>query len=109
MVSGFHRDNIIGLWEMVSGKNIRHSAHRHGAVRSLTPYSPEAVRGNALNDIFICGAYGEMLHYNGVSWKSYISQTGIDGAYLGLSVSGNTVIAVGYLSSSQAIILMGKR
>jgi len=47
-----------------------------------------------------------MLHYNGVWWKSYISQTGIDGAYLGLSVSGNTVIAVGYLSSSQAIILM---
>jgi hypothetical protein len=77
--------------------------------QTLTQYSPEAVRGNAVNDVFICGDFGEMLHFNGVSWKSYISQTGIDGAYLGLSVSGNTVIAVGYLSSSQAIILMGKR
>ena len=77
--------------------------------QTLSQYSPEAVRGNALNDVFICGDFGEMLHYNGVWWKSYISQTGIDGAYLGLSVSGNTVIAVGYLSSSQAIILMGRR
>ena len=75
----------------------------------LSGYTTDAVRGNALNDVFMCGAYGEFLHFNGVSWKSYITQTGIDGAYLGLSVSGNTVIAVGYLSSSQAIILMGKR
>jgi hypothetical protein len=61
-----------------------------------------------LNDVFICGDFGEMLHYNGVSWKSYISQTGIDGAYLGLAVSGNTVIAVGE-EPPQAIILMGRR
>jgi hypothetical protein len=75
----------------------------------LSGYTTFAVRGNALNDVFMCGAYGEFLHFNGVSWKSYISQTGMDGAYLGLSVSGNTVIAVGYYQSYQAIILMGRR
>ncbi len=76
--------------------------------QTLTPNEPEAVRGNALNDVFMCGAYGEMLHFNGVSWKSYISQTGINGAYLALSVKGNTVIAVGE-EAPQAAILMGKR
>jgi hypothetical protein len=92
-----------GVWEKHPTLN-SHSWNSH----ILTSYTVDAVRGNALNDIFICGAYGEMLHYNGVSWKSYISQTGIDGAYLGLAVSGNTVIAVGE-EPPQAIILMGRR
>ena len=75
----------------------------------MTGYTIDAVRGNALNDVFMCGAYGEFLHFNGVSWRSYISQTGIDdGAYGGLAVHGNTVIAVGE-EAPQAVILMGKR
>jgi hypothetical protein len=76
--------------------------------QTLTSYTIDAVRGNATNDVFMCGAYGEFLHFNGVSWKSYISQTGMDGAYGGLAVHGNTVIAVGE-EAPQAVILMGKR
>ncbi len=92
-----------GIWE----KHPTLSASSWSS-QALTQYLPEAVRGNALNDVFMCGAYGEMLHFNGVSWKSYISQTGINGAYLALSVKGNTVIAVGEVAP-QAAILMGKR
>ncbi len=76
--------------------------------QTLTSYTIGAVRGNGINDVFMCGAYGEVLHFNGDSWKSYQSQTGIVGAYSGLAVRGNTVIAVG-VESVQAVVLIGKR
>lgn len=76
--------------------------------QTLTSYTIDAVRGNGINDVFMCGAYGEVLHFNGVSWKSYQTQTGIAGVYLGLAGPGNTVIAVGE-EPPQAVVLIGKR
>ena len=69
-------------------------------------YASTKVRGNAINDVLVVGAYGELLHYNGVTRKDFLSQTGIDGAYGGLAVKGNTVIAVGQ-KDANAVILMG--
>lgn len=58
-------------------------------------YALNSIRGNSINDLFIAGAYGEILHYNGATWKSYIDQTNIDGNYLKIEVKSNLVISVG--------------
>ncbi|HTP81024.1 MAG TPA: glucosyl transferase, partial [Bacteroidota bacterium] len=80
-----------------------------GGANQVTTYYTTRIRANALNDILVVGAFGEVLHYNGASWKSYrSSQTALDGSYAGVAIKGNLAIAVGS-SSSQAIIAMGKR
>ncbi len=80
-----------------------------GETEILTPYTTTCVRGNKANDVFVAGAYGEILHFNGSTWQSFRPQTAIpDGAFTGLAVRGNLVIAVGG-SSGQAIADVGKR
>lgn len=55
------------------------------------------------------GAFGETLHYNGVTWKSYIEETGINsGGYFTISIKNNTMAAVGYEYQS-AIVIIGNR
>jgi hypothetical protein len=67
------------------------------------------IRENGLNDIFVAGAFGEFLHFNGVSWKSYINEVGeFNGSYGGVSVKNNLVVTVGY-ENQQAKMRMGKR
>jgi hypothetical protein len=71
-------------------------------------YALNSVRGNDINDIFIAGAFGEVLHFNGVSWKSYIDETYINGNYYKISVKGDVAIAVG-LDNPNAVIAVGIR
>ncbi len=73
-----------------------------------TNYALNSIRGNSANDLFIAGAYGEILHYNGESWKSYIDETHINGNYYKISVKDNLVVAVG-LNNPNAVIAVGKR
>ena len=77
----------------------------HWSSIKATTYGCYKIRGNDMNDIFVCGAYGEVLHFNGVSWKSYIDQTGYDGYYNSVAFKNNLVIAVG----AHAQIAVGKR
>ena len=75
----------------------------------ITQKAVTAIRGNGLNDVFAVGAFGEVLHYNGKRWTSYINKTGLDdGSYAGLAVKGNLVVATGG-NNPQAVILMGRR
>jgi hypothetical protein len=92
-----------GVWEKHPTLNVS-----SWSSKSLSSYTIDAVEGNEINDVFMCGAYGELLHFNGVSWKSYYTQTNINGAYLSMAVKGNTVIAVGE-KSPQTVMLIGKR
>ena len=77
---------------------------------NITQYFMESIRGNALNDIIVAGSFGEVLHFNGLSWKSIRnSETTLsNGSYFRVAVKGNTVAAVGY-DGSQAVILIGHR
>jgi hypothetical protein len=75
---------------------------------SLTNYYINDIDGNDVNDIIACGAYGELLHFNGVSWNSYISQTFMSGAYTRVSLKGNLFIVVGY-KTPLAVVTVGKR
>ena len=75
----------------------------------ITHYYTTQVKGNSTNDVFIIGAFGEFLHWNGKSWLSYQSVTGLsNGAYGSMAIRNNLVIAVG-MDSPRAVVTIGRR
>jgi hypothetical protein len=80
-----------------------------GNPRDISIYAKKAIRGNQINDIIVAGAFGELLHFNGYSWKSYINQTYLPaGTYLSVSMKENLVVVVGD-NSREAIVTIGRR
>lgn len=73
----------------------------------ITNYHLNDIRGNDLNDIVVYGDFGELLHFNGVSWKTFINETYMYGAWGG-TIKGNIICCVG-LKDNKAIITIGKR
>jgi hypothetical protein len=78
---------------------------------SLTAYYMEAIRGNGPNDIMAVGAYGAIVHYNGVNWCSYDDQTHlVYGTLHSVAMHGNLTIAVGEdATTGKAVALIGRR
>ncbi len=72
---------------------------------TITPYYTYRIRGSGINNVFAVGGYGDMMHYNGVSWKSFYYETAINGNYYSLAVNRQYIIAVG----SKAQIAIGRR
>lgn len=70
----------------------------------------DRVRANSSNDVFLCGSYGFLAHYNGLTWKNYTDKEvpSFYSRYKGLAVRRNLIVAVGWLEE-QAVILRGKR
>jgi hypothetical protein len=67
-----------------------------------------SVRGNGLNDIIIGGSSGELLHFNGVSWKNYIDEITItNGGISGITIKERTVVSVGF-NGNRAVVIVGK-
>lgn len=114
--------NIVGVW-FVSGQQYYIVGDGIGQKHSLQDTNPwtvyptgtlardysESIRGNAINDVVIAGAYGDILHYNGSTWKNYLDQTSLpSGSYTSVAIKGNLVIAVGG-NGPQAVITMGRR
>ncbi|MBK7104989.1 MAG: glucosyl transferase [Ignavibacteriae bacterium] len=80
---------------------------------NISSYYMHTIRGNDVNDIFIGGAGGEIVHFNGVTWKTY-KNDGVPnfyGNYLSVSVKENIVCFVGnYIDDKvKAIITIGRR
>ncbi len=77
--------------------------------KEITIYSTTCIRGNALNDIICVGAYGDFLHYNGISWKNEYTEVSLEnGSYSEIKIFDDILVAVGYNYLS-AIILTGTR
>jgi hypothetical protein len=75
----------------------------------ITRHSTTKIKGNGLNDVFAVGSFGDCLHWNGESWKSYIEQTGLsNGSFGSVAIKGNLVIAVGE-NNNQGVITIGIR
>lgn len=76
--------------------------------RIITQYFMECIRGSALNNIIVAGAYGEVLHFNGQSWVSIKNaETELNnGSYYRVAVKGNVVVAVGY-DQNKGVVLIG--
>jgi len=77
-------------------------------------YFCDRVRGNNYNDIVVCGSFGELLHFNGLEWKSYLNKElpFFYGRYRSLDIKRNVVCAVGDFSqgyNSKGIIIIGIR
>lgn len=76
---------------------------------SVTTFVSRALRGNHVNDVFVVGAFGDVLHYNGKSWRSYRETTALaQGSYLSVAVKENLVFAVGE-NLTRAVVVRGKR
>jgi len=76
---------------------------------SATNFTSFAIRGNHSNDVFVAGSFGDLLHYNGISWKSYREYTALNrGSYRAVAVKDDVVYAVGS-DNARAVILVGKR
>jgi hypothetical protein len=71
----------------------------------FTPYYSFGIDGNDINDIAVVGGCGDVLHFNGKTWKSYYSQTQFGGNYYAVKIKGDICIAVG----SNSVIVVGKR
>ena len=75
----------------------------------FTTYFVNRIRADEINDVIIVGAYGETLHFNGFSWKSFFSETSLsNGTYLSVGIHNDLITAVGY-QSAQAVITVGAR
>jgi len=75
----------------------------------VTPYYTYAIRGNDVNDVFICGSYGELLHFNGIQFRSYQNTPGFSAMeFYEVSCRGNLVVTVGYIQS-RAVVVIGRR
>lgn len=75
----------------------------------LSRYYLYKMRGSDINDVVASGSFGEVLHFNGVSWRSFHSVVGLSaGWYYSVAISGNLVVAVGS-DGSRAIIAQGIR
>jgi hypothetical protein len=69
----------------------------------------DAIRGNAVNDVFAVGANGDVLHFNGSSWRNFRDQTALTyGEFHAIAVRGDLVCAVGE-DLSRAVIAIGRR
>ena len=65
-----------------------------------------AVSAKTINDIFICGSYSLLAHFNGYFWKYYYDK--INGWYNSIDIKGNVAVSVGS-NGRKAYIVHGKR
>jgi hypothetical protein len=75
----------------------------------ITAFSKTSIYGEAINDVFLTASYGDIVHFNGVSWLSYYDQTKLNvGVYGAIKLKNNLAIAVGYLGN-KAVVAVGRR
>jgi hypothetical protein len=90
-------------------KNDLNSANWGNGFYNITSYYLFLIKGNGMNDVVAAGGNGEVLHYNGITWLSYLSQTRLNnGNYYSVAFKGNLLIAVGE-NAPKAAIVMGRR
>lgn len=78
-------------------------------ILDISTYSTNSIRGLNINEIVAVGGFGEVLHFNGYSWKSFINQTGLSsGNYLDVDLKNDLCVAVGQ-DNSNAVITKGKK
>jgi len=73
----------------------------------VSEYYTEAIDGNGINDIVLCGNFGELLHFNGVGWKSY--QELFSGTLLlNIRIKQDIIVSAG-IDNPKAFITIGRR
>ncbi len=70
------------------------------------------VENIAINDryeVFACGDFGEVMHYNGSSWRLITRDSGSGGNYYSIKSKNDLVVAVGSGKYAEARLILGKR
>jgi len=73
------------------------------------------IKGQGYNDIFITGAFGLLVHYNGYTWKTYNGSElpFFQGSFSRVDFKSNVVVATGSIQYSivdiKGIVTIGKR
>ncbi|HSW55248.1 MAG TPA: hypothetical protein VLH59_09170 [Ignavibacteriaceae bacterium] len=75
----------------------------------ITTFATTSIRGNNINDVIGVGAFGDLVHYNGLSWETNYEPPNLSyGSYKSVGIKGDIIYAVGD-EYSQAVILKIKR
>ncbi len=74
----------------------------------ITPFYTFSMAGSDVNDVFAVGGFGEVMHYNGISWYSYYEQLQVNGNYLGVAQQRNLSIVVGQ-DGAKGVLTVGRR
>jgi hypothetical protein len=83
------------------------SAYAPGVV---TRYFSGGVRGQDVNDVFVVGSFGEVVHFNGQSWYRYFSDLPLPSGYLGfVAIKNNLIMSTGQVNGQRGIVLIGRR
>ncbi|OPX97793.1 MAG: hypothetical protein A4E59_00636 [Syntrophorhabdus sp. PtaB.Bin027] len=79
----------------------------------VTRFLSAGVRGSNINNVIVVGSFGEIVHFNGISWYNYYPQISLSSGVFGeVSVKNNIIVAVGFNSKgfgSYAVILIGRK
>jgi len=75
--------------------------------QGISNYYLESISGNDLNDIIVCGDFGELIHFNGVTWKSY--RDNFSGILLGEVLLKNDLVVIVGFDGQKAFITLGQR
>lgn len=91
-----------GMWKK---DNILSNIPWQSFESGITPYYIYSIRGQSENDIVAVGSFGELLHYNGRSWKSFRDLPGFHNLELyAVDIKGNVICAVGYIGSRACVV-----
>lgn len=74
----------------------------------VNDYYSYKVKGTVLNDIFIVGTAGKVIHYNGRTWKKYSELISEQVEYNGISSRNNKIVVVGD-KGARACIAVGRK
>ncbi|MDP2365164.1 MAG: glucosyl transferase, partial [Ignavibacteria bacterium] len=75
----------------------------------ITTFSTYSIRGNNINDVVGVGAFGDLIHFNGLDWKNNYTEPNLNyGSYKSVKINDDLILAVGD-EYSQAVILKVKR
>ncbi|MEJ2636838.1 MAG: hypothetical protein P8184_16300 [Calditrichia bacterium] len=74
----------------------------------IPPYFTHKIRGTAINNIFVLGAFDFVAHFNGMNWHYYTDFPLSYGALVGVAVTENLVVIVGD-DGRRAAVVVGRR
>ncbi len=75
----------------------------------ITTFYINKIRANNINDVVGIGAFGDLVHFNGLKWKTdYVEPELNFGSYLSVDIKNNILVTVG-LENNQAVIFLGVR
>ena len=96
----------------IGGGGIKKYERENWKELDVTNNFVECIRGSDVNNIFTCGDYGFIAHFDGLHWQTY-NNIYNDSVLLSIAVNNDMAVIVGYTFSGsvagQAIIIVGKR